>query len=91
MLAVGSSASAQDFRALNVPAAVRSIDVDSAAKPLSAAVQAIAQTVARPAVAATTAVATATGTILQTQPAQAVTVKLAPAFATEAAWLYKNG
>jgi len=31
------------------------------------------------------------GAVLQTQPAQSVTVKLAPSVATEAAWLYKGG
>jgi N-acetylmuramoyl-L-alanine amidase len=87
MLAVGSSAGAQNMSALNVPAAVRALDVDAAAKPLGA----MAASIARPAVAATTVVASATGNILQAQPAQAVTVKLAPAYATEAAWLYKNG
>lgn len=91
MLAIGSSAGAQDLRALDVPAAVRSVAVDTAAKPLGGAVQTIAKTVAQPAVVAITAVATATGAVVQSQPAQAVTVKLAPAFATEAAYLYKNG
>ena len=45
----------------------------------------------RPAVAATTALASSTGTVTQAQPAQAVTVKLATSIATEAAWLYKAG
>ena len=89
MLAVGSSAGAQNL-SLNVPAAVKALDVDAAARPLGAA-QTVASTIARPAIAATTAVATATGNILQAQPAQAVTVKMAPAWATEAAWLYKSG
>jgi N-acetylmuramoyl-L-alanine amidase len=87
MLAIGSSAGAQDLRALDVPAAVKAVAIDTAAKPLGTAVQAVAQ----PAVAAVTAVATATGAVVQSQPAQAVTVRLAPAFATEAAYLYKNG
>ncbi|GAA3906276.1 hypothetical protein GCM10022276_26000 [Sphingomonas limnosediminicola] len=91
MLAVGSSAGAQNMAALNVPAAVRALDVNAAAKPLGAAASTVAASMARPAVAATTVVANATGAILQSQPAQAVTVKLAPAYATEAAWLYKNG
>ena len=47
--------------------------------------------VARRGSAATTAVSTVSGAVLQAQPAQAVTVKLAPSIATEAAWLYKNG
>ena len=37
------------------------------------------------------AVATVTGTVLQTRPAQSVNVALAPAVATEAAWLYRAG
>jgi N-acetylmuramoyl-L-alanine amidase len=92
MLAVASSASAQDLSALNnVPAAVRALDVNTAAKPLGTAAQAVAAAVARPAVAATTAVSTVTGAVLQAQPAQAVTLKLTPAIASEAAWLYKSG
>jgi spore germination cell wall hydrolase CwlJ-like protein len=94
MLAVGSSAGAQNL-SLNVPAAVKALDVDLdvdvAAKPLDTVAQTVASTIARPAIAATTAVATAAGSILQTQPAQAVTVKLAPTWANEAAWLYKSG
>jgi N-acetylmuramoyl-L-alanine amidase len=85
MLAVASSAGAQNLPALTVPA------VDTAAKPLGSTVQSIAQILAKPAVAATTAVATATGSVLQAQPARAVTVSLTPTVATEAAWLYKNG
>jgi spore germination cell wall hydrolase CwlJ-like protein len=65
MLAVGSSASAQN--------------VSSAAA------------LVRPAVASTTAVATSSGSVLQAQPAQSVTLKLEPSVATEAAWLYKAG
>ena len=42
-------------------------------------------------VAATTAVATAAGNILQAQPAQSVTLKLDSSIATQAAWLYKGG
>ncbi|HWI87665.1 MAG TPA: cell wall hydrolase [Sphingomicrobium sp.] len=93
LLGVASSASAQDMSALNnVSAAVRAIDVDSAVKPLGAAAQTVASTVARPAVAATTAISTVNGAVLQAQPAQSVTLSLAPqSFATQAAWLYKNG
>ena len=43
------------------------------------------------AVATTTAVATTLGSVSQAQPAQSVTVKLAPSIASEAAWLYKGG
>ena len=91
MLAIGSSAAeAQSMPTFNVSAAVKALDVDSAAKPLGQAAS-IASTLARPAVAATTAVANSLGTVFQTQPAQSVTLKLAPSIATEAAWLYKNG
>ena len=85
MLAVASSAGAQNLPALNVPA------VDTTAKPLGSAVQSVAQILAKPAVATTTAVATLTGSVVQAQPARAVTVSLTPTVATEAAWLYKNG
>jgi N-acetylmuramoyl-L-alanine amidase len=92
MFAVGSSASAQDLRALDVPAAVKALDADAVAKPLGTAAQAVTGAVVRPAVAATTAISTVTGAVLQAQPAQAVTLTLAPqSMATQAAWLYKNG
>lgn len=91
MLAVGSSATAQSTPALNVPAAVKALDVDIAAKPLGTTVQNVAATLARPAVAATTAVTTLTGAVLQSQPAQTVTLKLTSPVATEAAWLFKSG
>lgn len=91
MLALGSSAGAQNMSALgNVPAAVRSVEVDKSAKPLGTiATPAAAMT--QPAVASTTAVATPSGAIMQSQPAQSVTVKLKQSIATEAAWLYKAG
>lgn len=93
MLAVASSASAQDLSALNnVPAAVKALDVNAVAKPFGAAAAQVATAVVRPAVATTTAISTVTGAVLQTQPAQSVTLNLAPqTFATQAAWLYKNG
>jgi hypothetical protein len=93
MLAAASSASAQDMSALsNVSAAVKAVDVSVAAKPLGTAAAQVATAVARPAVAATTAISTVTGAVLQTQPAQSVTLSLAPqSFSTQAAWLYKNG
>jgi N-acetylmuramoyl-L-alanine amidase len=87
MLAAGSSASAQNYGALNVPAAVKALDVNSAARPLGNA----AYTLVRPAVAATTAVATLSGAVLQAQPARSVTVSLSQSIATEAAWLYRAG
>jgi len=64
MLAVGSSAAAQDTQTASL---------------------------VHRAVASTTAVATSLGTVEQAQPAQSVTVKLAPSVAIEAAWLYKAG
>jgi spore germination cell wall hydrolase CwlJ-like protein len=45
----------------------------------------------RPAVATTTAVVNSIGAVTQAAPAQAVTMKLAPSIATEAAWLFKAG
>jgi N-acetylmuramoyl-L-alanine amidase len=91
MFALGSSeASAQNLPKLDVPAAVKALDVDQAAKPLGTA-NAAASNLMRVAVASTTAVATAGGLIVQGQPAQAVTLKLAPAIAVEAAWLQKAG
>jgi spore germination cell wall hydrolase CwlJ-like protein len=45
----------------------------------------------QPAVASTTALATANGAVLQAQPAASVTLKLATSVATEAAWLYRAG
>ena len=56
-------------------AAVSAGSVDVAAKPLGAAV----------------AVATASGSVLQAQPAASVSMTLVPAIATEAAWLQRNG
>jgi spore germination cell wall hydrolase CwlJ-like protein len=87
MLAIGSSASAQAAPTLSIAQAVKSLDVDAAAKPFGT----VASTLARPAVAATTAVANAVGTVFQSQPAQSVTVRLPQSVAAEAAWLYKNG
>jgi spore germination cell wall hydrolase CwlJ-like protein len=95
MLGIGSSAAAQDLSALgNVPAAVKATDTGSTAaigaylNPAPARSSA-APAAVRPAVA--TAVADGNGAISQAQPASSVTVKLASAMATEAAWLYKNG
>lgn len=101
MLGVGSSASAQDYGALNVEAAVRALDVNTAATPFGKADYALAKpavaattaiaTLTRPAVAATTAVATLSGAVLQAQPARSVTLSLTQSVATEAAWLYRGG
>lgn len=91
MLAVGSSASAQNLGAMNVSAAVRALDVDATAKPFETAAQNVTRVLAQPAVAATSAVATVNGAIFQTQPARSVTVSLSQSIATEAAWLYRAG
>ena len=90
VLAMGSSASAQDYSKLNVASAVKALDVDSSAKALGAPAT-LASTLAQPAVASTTAVANANGTVFQPQPAQSVTLSLAPSIATTAAWLYRAG
>jgi N-acetylmuramoyl-L-alanine amidase len=90
MLAVGSSANAQDMTKLNIPAAVKSLDVDATAKPFGTSASA-ASTLVRPAIASATAVAQANGAVFQAQPAQSVTVQLTPPIATEAAWLYRGG
>lgn len=98
VLAIGSSASAAQaynptaYPRLNVTAAVQALDVDNSARPLGSAVGNVASTLARPVVAATTAVANAAGTVFQPQPAQSVTLQFAPSsIANEAAWLYKGG
>jgi spore germination cell wall hydrolase CwlJ-like protein len=90
MLAVGSSAMAQDATPLNVPEAVKAIGVDKTTTALGSVANPAA-ILARPAVAVTTAVASINGSVAQAQPAQSVTVQLAPSVATEAAWLYKAG
>lgn len=82
MLAVGSSATAQDMTKLNVSAAVKAVGATAAS---------VASTLAKPAVAATTAVAVGNGNVFQAQPARSVTLQLTAPMATEAAWLYRNG
>jgi N-acetylmuramoyl-L-alanine amidase len=90
MLALASSeVSAQSLRSLDVPAAVQALDVDAAARPLGTAVNQAA-TLARQAVARTTAVTLGNGTVVQAAPARSVTVSLA-SIATEAAWLSRAG
>ena len=98
VLAMGSSASAQAYGnaaaypRLNVTAAVQQLNVDNGARPLGSTIGNVASTIARPVVAATSAVANAAGTVFQPQPAQSVTLQFAPsAIASEAAWLYKGG
>ena len=90
MLGLASSAGAQSLPGFDVPAAVKALDVDSSAKALGNAAVTGAAALARPAVAATTAVASLTGAIVQQQPAQSVTIQL-PSVAIEAAWLRKAG
>ena len=50
-----------------------------------------ATALAQPVVAATSAVATLNGAVLQAQPARSVTLSLTQSVATEAAWLYRAG
>jgi spore germination cell wall hydrolase CwlJ-like protein len=87
MLAVGSSAA--DAQAMPINYNLKTA-VGSTANPLGTAAS-VASTLARPVVAATTAVANAAGTVFQPQPAKSVTLSLAPSIATEAAWLYRGG
>ena len=89
-LAMGSSASAQDYTKLNVSAAIKSLDVNTSAPDLGTP-PSLASALAKPAVATTVATTTSTGTVVQAQPAKSVTVSLTPSIATEAAWLYKGG
>jgi N-acetylmuramoyl-L-alanine amidase len=91
MLALGSSeASAQSMAALNVPAAVRALDVNASATPLGTKQIGAAQIT--PAVLTTRSnVTLANGAIVPAQPAQTVTVQLPPSIDREAAWLYKSG
>jgi N-acetylmuramoyl-L-alanine amidase len=91
MLAMGSSATAQSAGALNVPAAVRALDADTSPTRFETAAQNVTRVLAQPTVAATTAVATVSGSVLQAQPARSVTVSLSQSIATEAAWLYRAG
>lgn len=91
MLAMGSSAAnAQDFKAMNVTAAVKALDVDSTARA-SGTAGSVASALARPAVARTTAVASVNGTVFQSRPARSVTLQFSPSIAMEAAWLYRSG
>lgn len=91
MLAVSSGASAQDLSALgNVTAAVKSLDVDSSAKPLAVSATPVAA-VARP--AAVTSVAPAAVASAQSVQPSAWTAAMVAAspIAKEAGWLYKSG
>jgi hypothetical protein len=77
---MGSSANAQAAINYNLQSAVKAIDVDTTAKPLGAATS-LASTLARPAVAVATAVASPSGAVFQAQPAQSVTLQLTPSIA----------
>ena len=82
MLALGSSeagaqSAAQNAAGLNVPAAVRALDVNSSARPLGAARLTPAIATTQPAQVA--------------QPAPSVTVKLPPSIEREASWLRAAG
>ena len=63
---------------------------EAGAQSLSSAVNQAA-TLARPAVATSTAVTLGNGNVVQAAPARSVTLSLTPSIATEAAWLYKAG
>jgi N-acetylmuramoyl-L-alanine amidase len=90
VLAMASSASAQDYSRLNVSAAAKAVALNSPATSIGSA-SSIASTMARPAVAFTTAVATPTGAVFQPQPAQSVTLQFTSSIAKQAAWLYQGG
>jgi N-acetylmuramoyl-L-alanine amidase len=90
VLAMGSSATAQNMSNLNVTSAVKALDANASARPFGSTAS-LASTLARPAVVSTTAVTTTTGAVLQTQPARSVTLQLSPSIATQAAWLYRGG
>jgi spore germination cell wall hydrolase CwlJ-like protein len=81
VLGIGSSANAASAQA--APISPISFDLKSATS--------VASTLAKPVVAATTAITTVAGNVLQTQPAQSVTLKLDSSIATQAAWLYRGG
>jgi cell wall hydrolase len=68
-----------------------SASAQTAAGPIGAAAQTVKSAVSAVQSATTSAVATVTGSVIQTEPASAVSVTLAPAIAKEAAWLYQNG
>ena len=83
-----TTASAFDLKSI-----VKSTQVDSAAQPLGnwSATRMVVQAKSAIAVPVQQAVATITGSVVQAQPARAVTVSLAPAIAQEAAWLQRSG
>lgn len=91
MLALGSSvASAQNptsypRASVNISAAVKALDTATPqTRPATTAVR-------QPVAASAIAVPTASGAIVQAQPARTVNVALGAAIQQEAAWLYRNG
>ena len=92
MLAMGSSAVNAQALPINysLNSATTAASIDTSARPLGTGSNPAA-VLARPAVASTTAVTTASGAVMQAQPAQSVTVQLTPKIAREAAWLFKGG
>jgi hypothetical protein len=92
MLAMGSSAVNAQALPINysLNSATAAATADTSAKLLDSSANSAA-VYARPAIASTTAVATPSGAVMQAQPAQSVTVQLAPSIAKEAAWLFKSG
>ena len=82
VLATGTAAPAQSVSAADIRSAVQTAETDVSAKP---AATPAAKTLM------TKAVATVTGSVIQAAPAPAVTVKLAPSIAREAAWLQSHG
>ncbi|MBV9527062.1 cell wall hydrolase [Sphingomonas sp.] len=96
MLALGcsSQATAQSMSALNVPAVVRALDVDSTAQPFGATRVVTTQTTSSNVTAILTPQSNVTldnGAVVPAQPARSVTVQLPPSIDREAAWLYKSG
>ena len=95
MLALGSSeASAQQVANINydLKSAVQSVGVDATARPLGAATAGSAAAMLTKAIVrTTTAVTLGNGSVVQSAPAQSVTLKMAPSIAREAAWLYRAG
>jgi len=89
MFGLGSSGAAAQAVPVNFDLkAVQSIDVDSSAKPLGSPAAAMVQ----PAIARTTnAAVLGNGNVVQAQPAQSVTMSLAPSIAREATWLHNAG
>ena len=77
LLACGSTAArAADLTGLNVPAAVRSLDVNTSAKAFGSAQSLLTPAIARTAVA---------------QPAPSVAASVTQSISREAAWLFKGG